>query len=141
MPLHRRISPTAARKNQGNAARQRRGRALVECIVAALLLAITGVTFAATARGTLAQADDAALLSRAQALTTTRIEDLLMLKCAATVNGTDAVPRVGVSWWQTAGPGARSTQLHAEVTLTRSPIVLGAGASTLLSVEAGGVCR
>ncbi len=117
----------------------RNGRALVECIVAALLLSITGLSLAATARGTLAQADDAELIAKAQSLTTTRVEDALRANCTSAVNGRDQQPRVDLRWRQSAG--ARSTQLHADITLNRSPIGFAANADLLMTVESGGVCQ
>lgn len=139
-PAHKRAaSCKQPRRGQPRRAELRAGRALVECIVAALLLSVTGLSLAATARGTLAQADDSQLISRAQALTTTRVEDALSNNCTLAANGIDAAPRIDVSWRQSAG--ARSLALHADVTLNRSPIGFATNSDILMSVEAGGVCQ
>ncbi|MEP6765590.1 MAG: hypothetical protein ABJB66_14845 [Gemmatimonadaceae bacterium] len=119
--------------------KSRGGRALVECIVAALLLSVTGLSLAATARGTLAEADDSQLISRGQALTTTRVEDALSNNCTLAASGSDVAPRIDVLWRQSAG--ARSTTLHADVTLNRSPIGFASNTDMLMSIEAGGVCQ
>ena len=139
-PVRKRAaSRSQPRRGQLKRAQLRPGRALVECIVAALLLSVTGLSLAATARGTLAQADDSQLISRAQALTTTRVEGALSNNCTLAANGNDVAPRIDVLWRQSAG--ARSTALHADVTLKRSPIGFATNSDILMSVEAGGVCQ
>ncbi|MEO7997960.1 MAG: hypothetical protein ABI852_10975 [Gemmatimonadaceae bacterium] len=116
----------------------RDGRALVECIVAIFLLSVTALSMAATVRGTLALADDAALVTRAQSLATTRVEDALTVSCATGASGTDHAPRIDALWVQSGSP--RSSQLHLDLTLQRSPIAFAGSASMLFGIEAGGVC-
>lgn len=115
----------------------RRGRALVECIVAMFLVAVTALSMAATVRGTLSLADDATLVARAQAMATTRVEDVMTLPCGPGATGTDQLPRLSVLWQR--GGSARSTQLHLDLTLDRSPIAF-TNAPMQFGIEAGGIC-
>ena len=64
--------PTSPRNSANKTRPPRSGRALIECIVSALLLSVTMFALVESTRGTLALADDAALITRAQALATTR---------------------------------------------------------------------
>lgn len=91
----------------------------------------------ATARSTLATADDASLVARAQATVTTRIEDALALPCGVAGNGSVTGTRIDVLWQQSGA--ARSTGMHLEAELRRSPIAGPAPAMTF-AVDAGGVC-
>lgn len=116
----------------------RDGRALVECIVAIFLLSITALSMAATVRGTLALADDAELVTHAQSLATTRVEDALTVPCATGASGTDQLPRINALWVQNGS--ARNTQLHLDLTLDRSPIAFPGSAGMLFGIEAGGIC-
>lgn len=116
----------------------RDGRALVECIVAIFLLAMTALSMAATVRGTLALADDASLVTHAQSLATTRVEDALTVPCATGASGTDQATRINALWVQNGS--ARNTQLHLDLTLDRSPIAFAGSASMVFGIEAGGVC-
>lgn len=116
----------------------RRGRALVECIVAIFLLAITALTMAASVRGTLALTDDATLVARAQALATTRVERALMGNCAQSASGSDVAPRVNLSWQQRGA--RRFSETHLALTLVRAPIAFLANAPFQFAIDAGGVC-
>ncbi|MEP6835344.1 MAG: hypothetical protein ABJB74_18310 [Gemmatimonas sp.] len=115
----------------------RSGRALVECIVAMFLLAVTALSMVATAHGTLSLADDAMLVAHAQSMATSRVEDAMALPCGTSVSGTDQLPRM-TGLWQQSG-GARSTELHLDMTLDRSPIAL-ASAPIQFGIQAGGIC-
>lgn len=103
-----------------------------------MLLAITGLALGATTRGTLALADDSELVTKAQSLTTTRVEDALSGNCVASANGFDTRPRMNVLWVQTAG--SRQTQTHLDVTLSRSPIAAIGHTTVQMAIESGGVC-
>lgn len=116
----------------------RRGRALVECIVAIFLLSITALSMAATVRGTLALADDAALVADAQSVATTRVEDALTSPCTTSGTGNDVFARVNGDWVQSGS--ARIAQLHLDLTLDRSPINFPGSAQMLFGIEAGGIC-
>lgn len=118
--------------------RRRSGRVLIECIVAIFLLAISTLSIGATTRGALAMSDDASLVSDAQALSTTRVEDALVAPCATSVSGSDQWSRVNSVWMQSGS--AHITQLHLDLTLGRSPIAFAGNASTVFGIEAGGVC-
>ncbi|MBC8088550.1 MAG: hypothetical protein H7Z40_14895 [Phycisphaerae bacterium] len=118
--------------------RARAGRALVECVVSMFLLAIVALATLANTRGTLALADDAALVTHAQALAVTRAEDALTRPCATTASGLDQLPRMNFVWQQSAS--GSGTLLGGDLTLDRSPIALAGNASMLLSLVAGGVC-
>ena len=122
---------------RGVCPRARHGRALVECIVAIFLLAATALSLAATARGTLSLADDAILVSHAQAMTTTRVENAMAAPCGTYAIGTDWLPRLSVLWQQSGN--ARNTRLRLGVTLERSPIAF-ASTPVQFTVEAGGIC-
>ena len=115
----------------------RRGRVLIECIVAIFLLAATALSLAATVRGTLSLADDAILVAHAQAMTTTRVENAMAMPCGTHATGTDWLPRMSVLWQQSGS--ARNTSLRLNVTLDRSPIAF-ASAPVQFAVEAGGIC-
>jgi Tfp pilus assembly protein PilV len=118
--------------------RTREGRALVECLVAALLLSVTTLALAATARGTLALSDDAQLITRAQALATTRVENAVGNGCALGASGNDAVPRVALFWQQSGA--ATTSQLHMDLTLDRTPIAFNAATPMQFAIEGGIVC-
>ena len=122
----------------GATTRRRRGQALVECIVAIFLLAVTALTTAASVRGTLALTDDATLVSRAQALATTRVERTLVGSCAHSASGSDVAPRVKLLWQQRGA--SRLTQTHLALTLVRAPIAFAASAPVHFELAAGGVC-
>lgn len=122
---------------RGVCPRARRGRVLIECIVAIFLLAATALSLAATARGTLSLADDAILVSHAQAMTTTRVENAMAAPCGTYATGTDWLPRLSVLWQQSGN--ARNTRLRLGVTLERSPIAF-ASTPVQFTVEAGGIC-
>ncbi len=124
----------ATRTKQNTA---RHGRALVECIVAMFLLAITALSMTATVRGTLSLVGDATLVARAQALATTRVEDVMALPCGANASGTDQTPRLTLLWQQAGS--TRSTRLHIDLTLDRSPIAF-ANTSLQYGIDAGGIC-
>ena len=102
------------------------------------LLAVVALSTAANTRGTLALADDAALVAHAQAMAVTRAEDALTVPCATSASGVDQLPRLNLLWQQ-RGTGS-STLLHLDLTLDRSPIAIIGNASMLLSMESGGVC-
>lgn len=118
--------------------RSRNGRALVECIVAIFLLAITALTMAASVRGTLALTDDATLVAHAQALATTRVERVLVGDCAQSASGSDVAPRVDVLWEQRGA--RRFSQTHLALTLVRAPIAFSANVPFHFAIDAGGVC-
>jgi Tfp pilus assembly protein PilV len=118
--------------------RARAGRALVECIVAALLLAITALALATSTRGTLALADDAQLVTRAQALATTRAELAMRAGCTVHATGTDNTPRVTVRWHTTHAANTAESQL--DLALERSPIAFDNSAPIALAIYAGMVC-
>jgi hypothetical protein len=118
--------------------RLRNGRALVECLVSIFLLAITSLSVAATTRSTLALADDSALVTDAQAMVTTRVEDALTFPCATSGSGVDQLPRMNLQWQQSGA--AQNAQLQIDLTLDRSPIAVGAGAPIQSVLAAGGVC-
>lgn len=101
------------------------------------LLAVSALSMGATVRGTLSLADDAALVARAQALATTRVEDALGKPCSAGGAGTDLQPRLNVLWQQ--GGSARITQLHLDLELTRSPVSFNS-LPMAFAIEGGGVC-
>ena len=113
------------------------GRALVECIVAILLLAITALSMSATVRGTLSLMDDATLVTHAQSLATSRVEDAMATPCGTNATGTDHIPRLNLLWQQSGA--ARSTQLRIGLTLERSPIAF-ANTPAEFALEAGGIC-
>jgi Tfp pilus assembly protein PilV len=114
------------------------GRALVECIVAALLLSVTMLALVATTRGTLALSDDSQLITRAQSLATTRVEDNYARGCASGESGSDALPRVELLWSR-SNSGAVSTA-HIDATLSRSPIAFAGTTPMQFTIEAGSVC-
>jgi len=102
------------------------------------LLAVVALAMAANTRGTLALADDAALVTHAQALAVTRAEDALTVPCATAGSGIDQLPRMNLVWQQRAS--GSGSLFHADLTLDRTPIALTGNASLLLSIDAGGVC-
>lgn len=126
-----------ARKTLDSLNRRRHGRALVECIVAMILLAITALSMSATVRGTLSLVDDATLVTRAQAMATTRVEDTMARPCGTSATGTDQTPRVQVLWQQSGS--SRSTNLRLNLAMARSPIAF-ASTPIAFDIEAGGVC-
>ena len=125
------------RRSQPGLNGSRRGRALVECIVAVFLLAITALSMSATVRGTLSLMDDATLVTRAQSLATSRVEDAMAMPCGTGATGTDQMPRLNLLWQQAGA--TRSTQLHIGLTLDRSPIAF-ANTPVEFALEAGGIC-
>ncbi len=101
------------------------------------LISITALSLAATVRGTLALADDATLVAHAQSMATTRVEDAMAMPCGAGASGTDQLPRMSVLWQQRGS--ARTTSLHLDVQLDRSPIAFSS-LPIQFAVEAGGIC-
>lgn len=110
---------------------------MVECIVAMFLLAVTALSMAATVQGTLSLADDASLVTHAQSMATTRVEDAMSTACGTGASGNDQRPRMNVVWQQSGN--ARSTQLHLDLILDRSPIAF-ARAPMQFAIDAGGIC-
>ncbi|MEO7359823.1 MAG: hypothetical protein ABI120_05805 [Gemmatimonadaceae bacterium] len=105
--------------------------------MAMFLLAVTALSMAATVRSTLSLADDALLVSHAQSMATTRVENALALPCGTDATGADRLPRMNLLWQQRGT--ARNTQLRLDVMLDRSPIAFGS-APVQFAVEAGGIC-
>lgn len=120
--LIRFLTRSASAVTAGNL-QARRGRLLVECLVAMLLLGVTGQLVVALAQSVARSADSARLTSSAWALSTVAIESAIAAGCdsaSAISAGAENRPRVALSWHEHAGSGVRERDVT--VVLARSPL-------------------
>lgn len=107
----RRAHPHRVRPN-----RRRHGSALVECLVGMLLLTSGALALAAGTRATALLADDAILVARAQALSTTSAERTWLTPCFARDGPTTTtLPRVQLITTARSDSGLRVAQLVAKL--------------------------
>ena len=115
----RRARPHRARLHRARPHRRRHGSALVECLVAMLLLASGALALAAGTRATALLADDAILVARAQALSTTSAERTWLTPCFARDGpSTTTLPRVQLITTARSDSGLRVAQLVAKLSFT-----------------------
>jgi len=78
--------------------RPRHGRLLIECLIALVLLAVSGLTLTASTRAIASLADDAILVAHAQFIATSRAEQSLAQPCnSAPLINTLHAPRIATA--------------------------------------------
>lgn len=76
----------------------RHGRLLIECLIALVLLAVSGLTLTASTRAIASLADDAILVAHAQSISTSRAEHTLAQPCdSAALTNTLFAPRIATA--------------------------------------------
>lgn len=101
--------------------RAKRGRMLVECLVAMLLLAVTGQLVVALAQGIARSADSARLTNTAWAMATVAIESKIAAECSGSgPSGDQSRPRVTLTSTERAAGSVRESDIS--VRLARSPL-------------------
>ncbi len=91
-------SPPRNSRNSRNSRLSRPGRLLVECLIALVLLAVSGLTLTASTRAIASLADDAILVAHAQSIATSRAEHTLAQPCDSTaLTNTLFSPRISTS--------------------------------------------
>ena len=90
--------PTPRSHNSHNSRQLRPGRLLIECLIALVLLAVSGLTLTASTRAIASLADDAILVAHAQFIATSRAELTLAQPCDSTaLTNTLFSPRISTS--------------------------------------------
>lgn len=137
--VSQRIPHRSSRCLERPPARTRDGRLLVECIIATLLIAVTGLMVGAATRAVSESVQTAQLTVAAWAVATTSAESSLGLACGALPPaGNDPHTRVRTQWTEQLFGGRRERDLSA--TLQHSPLAALSRPATPLTWQQGLPC-
>lgn len=131
---HTRVMPTRA---DIPSYQRRAGRALVECMVAMLMLAISALALSTAARAAASLADDALLMARAQSLAASAADRALVAPCDSTSTSSFLhAPRIEIALADRSTSSLRIRTVNARL----QPSPFAQRDSQRLALSTGRVC-